>query len=107
MDEGVISTHPDLKGNIWINEGEELHVGKDADGNGYEDDKYGYNFVNKTGVISWTDVNDTGHGTHVAGTIAAMNNNNEGVCGIAGGNGNPNTWRENNVSVRYSPVNTV
>lgn len=91
LDEGVMNTHPDLKGNIWINEGEELHVGKDADGNGYEDDKYGYNFVNKTGVISWTDVNDTGHGTHVAGTIAAMNNNNEGVCGIAGGNGNPNT----------------
>lgn len=91
LDEGVMNTHPDLKGNIWINEGEELHVGKDADDNGYEDDKYGYNFVNKTGVISWTDVNDTGHGTHVAGTIAAMNNNNEGICGIAGGNGNPNT----------------
>lgn len=91
LDEGVMNTHPDLQGNMWVNEGEKYHAKKDADGNGYEDDVYGYNFVNKTGVISWQDVNDTGHGTHVAGTIAAVNNNDTGVCGIAGGNGMPNT----------------
>lgn len=87
LDEGVMNTHPDLAGNIWINENEELYADTDADGNGYKDDKYGYNFVSNTGIISWSDVSDTGHGTHVAGTIAAVNNNGIGVCGIAGGDG--------------------
>ena len=90
LDEGVMNTHPDLKDNIWINDGEEPYAGQDADGNGYKDDKYGYNFVTDTGIISWTDVSDTGHGTHVAGTIAAANNG-IGVCGIAGGNGTKNS----------------
>lgn len=91
LDEGVMNTHPDLHGNIWMNEGESLFAGKDADGNGYKDDVYGYNFVSNSAVISWQDVNDTGHGTHVAGTIAAVNNNGKGVCGIAGGDGTPDS----------------
>ena len=85
LDEGVMFSHPDLKDNMWVNENEELYAGKDGDGNGYVDDKYGYNFVTNSGIISWSDPNDTGHGTHVAGTIAAVNGNNTGVCGIAGG----------------------
>ena len=85
MDEAPMWSHPDLEANIWVNEGEELHAGKDADGNGYKDDKYGYNFVRNTGVTSWTSNGSTGHGTHVAGTIAAVNNNNIGCAGIAGG----------------------
>lgn len=85
MDEAVMWSHPDLADNIWINEGEELHAGKDADGNGYVDDRYGYNFVRNTGITSWTSNGSTGHGTHVAGTIAAVNDNGIGVAGIAGG----------------------
>ena len=85
MDEAVMWSHPDLADNIWINEGEEQHAGKDADGNGYVDDRYGYNFVRNTGITSWTSNGSTGHGTHVAGTIAAVNDNGIGVAGIAGG----------------------
>ena len=85
FDEAVMWSHPDLKDNIWVNEGEELHAGRDADGNGYVDDKYGYNFVRNTAVTSWTSNGSTGHGTHVAGTIAAVNDNSIGCAGIAGG----------------------
>lgn len=87
LDEGVMYTHPDLQDNIWVNPNETLGSKMDNDGNGYAGDKYGYNFVTDSGIITWNDVNDTGHGTHVAGIIAAVNNNNEGVCGIAGGSG--------------------
>lgn len=85
MDEAVMWSHPDLADNIWVNEAEELYAGKDADGNGYVDDRYGYNFVRNTGITSWTSNGSTGHGTHVAGTIAAVNNNGIGVASIAGG----------------------
>lgn len=81
VDGGIETNHEDLRNNMWINRAEQVgERGVDDDHNGYIDDIYGYNFVNRTGSIIAHD-----HGTHVAGTIAAENNNGIGVAGVAGG----------------------
>lgn len=78
IDTGVDYDHQDLAGNIWVNEAETPDDGVDNDGNGYIDDYYGVNIVSGTGSGD----DDNGHGTHVAGIIAARNNN-LGTVGIA------------------------
>ena len=85
LDEGVMFDHEDLRDNMWVNESETYASEEDADGNGYKGDRYGYNFATDRPYISVSGSYGTGHGTHVAGTIAAVNNNGKGGCGIAGG----------------------
>ena len=94
MDQGVDYTHEDLADNMWVNKDEIAGNGIDDDKNGYVDDIYGYNFV-EDGPVSWDNITadgkgDVGHGTHIAGTISAVNNNGIGVNGIAGGDGSGN-----------------
>ena len=78
IDTGVDYTHEDLKDNIWVNTKEIPGNGIDDDGNGCIDDVYGVDL--ETGRDSGMD--DNGHGTHVAGIIAAANNH-IGVVGLA------------------------
>jgi subtilisin family serine protease len=78
IDTGVDYRHPDLASNIWINTAENPTNGLDNDGDGYINDYYGYDFADNLPSPM-----DSGfHGTHVAGTIAAVGNNNLGVIGV-------------------------
>ena len=85
LDEGIDFNHPDLKASMWINENEIWRSTEDNDGNGYAGDYYGYNFASGDGIISTGGRYDTGHGCHVAGVIAAVNDNQTGISSIAGG----------------------
>ncbi|MFY7993717.1 MAG: S8 family peptidase [Bacteriovoracaceae bacterium] len=89
IDSGIDYKHPDLKGNMWINEAEKNGMaGIDDDGNGYTDDVFGWNFVsegqkNYYGNPGTPDpMDDNDHGTHCAGVIGATTNNFQGISGI-------------------------
>jgi subtilisin family serine protease len=78
VDSGVLISHPDLAANIWRNPNEIAGNGIDDDANGFVDDINGWDFLSNDN--NPTDFN--GHGTHVAGTIGAVGNNNQGVAGV-------------------------
>lgn len=90
IDSGIDYNHPDLKANMWVNERELNGVlGEDDDGNGYADDIHGWNFVSADrplpyhGQLGHPDpMDDNDHGTHCAGTIGAVGNNQRGVVGV-------------------------
>ncbi len=83
-DSGVDLNHEDLKGNIWINQKEVGgQAGIDDDGNGYIDDFYGYDFADNDNNPNPGQLQGSEHGTHVAGILGAIGNNNLGVSGVA------------------------
>jgi len=78
VDSGLDLTHPDIAANVWSNPGEVAN-GIDDDSNGHIDDLHGWDFIQDDAVPQ----DELGHGTHVAGTIAAVGNNSLGIIGIA------------------------
>ncbi|QXD14667.1 S8 family serine peptidase [Rhodocaloribacter litoris] len=109
IDTGVFFEHPDLAGQIAIHPGEDLDSngranasdfnGLDDDGNGYVDDLYGYDFLDRPGNVEAGDYHTRdpfpdednlpgggrGHGTSVAGVLVAARDNGVGIAGVAPG----------------------
>lgn len=88
LDSGVQVSHPDLAGQLWINPAEVAGNGLDDDSNGRADDVHGWRFnhdASGTPCESADVTDDYGHGTHVAGILAAGGNNQQGIAGLAWG----------------------
>ncbi|MEN3046656.1 MAG: S8 family peptidase [Candidatus Hydrothermales bacterium] len=93
IDTGLWWEHVDLRGNLWVNPGEDINSnglfdypfdlnGIDDDGNGYVDDIIGFNFSYGIWNPSPEPSFGSDHGTHVTGTMAAVTNNGIGISGI-------------------------
>lgn len=78
IDTGIDYNHPDLKNNVWVNTAEIPNNNVDDDANGFVDDYFGWDFNNDDN----DPMDDMGHGTHVAGVIAAEANNQTGIVGV-------------------------
>ncbi|MGE0614697.1 MAG: S8 family peptidase, partial [Bacteriovoracia bacterium] len=89
IDTGIDHDHPDLAANLYRNPGEIPGNGKDDDGNGYVDDVHGWNAIKNSGASD----DDHGHGSHCAGTIGAVGDNQIGVVGV--------NWRVALVPVKF------
>ncbi|MBF0367263.1 MAG: S8 family serine peptidase [Oligoflexia bacterium] len=89
LDSGVDLDHPDLKQSIALNskecDGDKLPLKpeSDKDGNGYIGDCMGWNFVSTKKEGDERPFDDSGHGTHIAGILAAQINNNIGIAGVS------------------------
>ena len=109
FDLGINHIHEDLRDALWVNEGETRGTGKDDDGNGFIDDYNGFNFFRYNTLEDGTIksrygidcTKGSGHGTHVAGIIGAVNNNGKGVSSIAGGTGNKDGVRLMSCQIFY------